>query len=319
MKFRTEYIARKAGFGLTIDKPVVLLGSCFSDNIARRMRSCLWNACTPAGVLFNPLSIARVIDVMLGGGDVRRTAGESLFLHDNRFHSWLFDSSFSRLSPQEVIESVAEKSALFSATMAKADALFVTFGTAWCYFLNDSPDYVVTNCHKMPDKLFTRRRVGVTEIVSVWNQTLERLHASYPALNIIFTVSPVRHVRDDLHENQLSKATLQLAIDELCCAHNFCSYFPAYEILNDDLRDYRFYASDLAHPSDCAVEYIWEKFLETYANEEERKVLREGEAIARRAAHRPIIATEEEMRLFRLETSARLACFRAAHPAILEP
>lgn len=303
MKFRTEIKVERAEFSLRPELPIVTLGSCFADNINTRMRSCLWDAANPFGVLFNPLSIAAAIELTLFDEHASDTFADSIFTHDGITHSWLFDTSTSSASGKEdVIRKFLATGSRFKNMLKKGQTLCVTFGTAFCYFLSGHDDYVVANCHKQPAAMFTRRRIGCDEITEAWLTLANKLKSKFPELKIIFTVSPVRHVRDGLAENSRSKGTLLLAVDRLCNSLDFCHYFPAYEIVNDDLRDYRFYASDLVHPSDEAVEYIWEKFCETYLDEAGHRFLKEGEAIARRSTHRPIIDVPERSAAFRNET-----------------
>lgn len=290
MQFRSEYKAEKGEFLLDVERPVVLLGSCFSENIAGRMRACLWLAENPLGTLYNPMSIARTLAVTLGiDCDSDSEFRSTLFEGNGINHSWLFDSKLSSVNREECLQRFEEKRTALDTLLRQAEAIFVTFGTAWCYYLAEQKDYPVANCHKMPADMFTRRRLSVDEIVDCWGPLVGKLKARYPQLKIIFTVSPVRHVKDGLHGNQLSKATLQLAVEQLCTSIDYCSYFPAYEILMDDLRDYRFYASDLVHPSEQGVEYIWEKFKETYLDSAGEARLRAGEKECKRRSHRPII------------------------------
>ncbi len=290
MKFRTEYIAQQADFSLNPEKPVLLLGSCFADNIKQRMQLCRWDACNPFGVLFNPLSIARAVSLALSDRDPMPEISDSIFSHDGIAHSWLFDSKKSGKNQNEVIAAICEGIRIFKDRLVQCDALFITFGTAWCYFLNAREDYVVANCHKQPQQLFSRRRISIGEIAAIWIPLLEKMHLLHPQLKVIFTVSPVRHLKDGFTGNALSKATLMLAVERICETMGFCSYFPAYEILNDDLRDYRFYASDLAHPSDMAVDYIWDILKSTYIDDRGALLLKEGEKITRRSLHRNIIS-----------------------------
>ena len=289
MKFRTEYKAERSDVVLNPEREVMLLGSCFADNITKRMVRCRWDAVNPFGVLFNPLSIAEAVNLaLLPENEAQQTAEASLFECDGIWHSWLFDSGVSARDKSVSETRIAEALNLFRSRIVKSEAIFVTFGTAWCYFLNATGD-VAANCHKQPQSLFTRRRIGIEEIVSAWKTLIEKLHTLNPTLQVIFTVSPVRHLKDGFVENMRSKATLLLAVEELCKRFEFCRYFPAYEIVNDDLRDYRFYAADLAHPSEQAVDYIWEIFQETYLDAAGRQRLKEGEKLTRRAEHRPII------------------------------
>ena len=325
MKFRTEYVATRSTLTLSPDLPVVLLGSCFAENIAGRMRSCLWDASNPLGTLYNPLSIEKALGTLLFSSHPGMEFYESVFRGGGRFHSWLFDSRISADNRDDCMAAFLERKESLEALLAKAQALFVTFGTSWCYYLADRKDYVVANCHKQPAAMFVRSRAGIREIVERWEALANQLKTRFPQLQIVFTVSPVRHLKDGFAGNSHSKAVLLLATEELCSRLDFCHYFPAYEIVNDDLRDYRFYASDLVHPSDEGVEYIWENFRATYMDSEGELILKEGEKILKAWMHRPLpsatrrvsaeTAAEEEMR--RREIQLRHAAFKALHPGVL--
>lgn len=318
MEFRTAYTPRHADFILDPSHPVVTLGSCFADNIAGRMRKCLWNAQNPLGTLYNPLSIERAISISLFSGDYESEFNESLVEQSGVCHSWLFDSRVSDRSCDGCLDNFICEKELFSDMLEKAQALFVTFGTSWCYFLSDRQDYVVANCHKFPSATFSRRRLSVDEITRIWTDLASRLRERYPQLRIVFTVSPVRHIKDGLEGNALSKATLLLAVEEICSHLDFCSYFPAYEILTDDLRDYRFYADDLVHPSDKAVDYIWEIFKATYLDSDGEKLLKEGENIVKGYGHRPLLAIKEETEKFRLKIMDKYNNLISRHPDMLD-
>lgn len=321
MKFRTEYQAKKSTLTLDPDIPVLMLGSCFADNMATRMRSCLWDASNPFGTLYNPASIAHAITA------TDREIEESVFETDGLVKSWLFDSRIMSETAKDTIQSFTTRREEFFEKLKTAQALFVTFGTSWVYELMSKPGYVVANCHKMPPSMFCRRRLSVGEIVCLWRETIEMLREVNPELELVFTVSPVRHLKDGFEGNTRSKAVLQLSVEEICGSVEKCSYFPAYEILNDDLRDYRYYNTDLVHPSAEGVEYIWEKFRETYIDASGEASLREGERLVKAAAHRPLpsAVTEpseswrqrEAERLTKL--SAALSAFASAHPHRLTP
>lgn len=316
MKFRTEIEPLQGEIKLTIDKPLTFVGSCFADNMASRFRKCLWDARNPLGVLFNPMSIATLLELILLNDNAEEIFGESIFEAGKVKHSWLLDSSFS--GTEESLREQFRKILLeFPRRLKQGGTLFVTFGTAYCYYLCEKPDFVVANCHKQPAAMFERRSVSAEEICNIWSPLLRELKSRFPGLNVIFTVSPVRHLRDGLHGNRLSKAILLIATDKLCAAHDFCSYFPAYEILNDDLRDYRFYATDLVHPDEMAVEYILEKFLECYVTTGELAVLKEGEKIGLRLRHRPLIADSPEAKKFAAQTAKLYEEFAGRHPTIL--
>lgn len=288
MKFRTEYEAGKAPFSLDPRKPAVLVGSCFSQNIASRMQDHLWEGLNPTGTLYNPESIAIAIDLMLDHKRGTKRFEDSLFLYNGIWHSRFFDSSFSSSEKEECLRLFEERSDKFRVKLLEGKVLIVTFGTAICYKETDTGS-TVGNCHKLPASIFFTRRATPEEIVTLWNTSIGKLRQFAEDINLIFTVSPVRHLKNGFVGNSRSKAVLQLAVEDICESNPNCFYFPAYEILNDDLRDYRFYASDLAHPSDAAVEYIWEKFLETFVAPEDRLVLKEGSKKMKSLRHRPII------------------------------
>lgn len=290
MKFRTEYIAQPSNLSLNPQRPIALIGSCFSRNISRKMLECGWQAFNGAGTLYNPLSIEKVMRLLLFDSLWKEHLKDSVFQHEGLVSSWLFDSHFSSNSAEKIITAIAECRREFLSVLKDAQALIVTFGTSWCYFLEADPTYIVANCHKQHPATFTRRRIAIDEIVSHWKCLLNQIENDYPDLTLIFTVSPVRHLKDGFEGNSRSKATLLLAVESIC---NKCSnslYFPAYEIVQDDLRDYRFYAPDLLHPSEQAVDYIWEKFRQTFINCDGEKILREGLKTFKASQHRRIIS-----------------------------
>jgi hypothetical protein len=201
-----------------------------------------------------------------------------------------------------------------SRRLTEADVLVITFGTAWVYRLAETGE-VVGNCHKVPERRIVRQRLQVQEIVDALSIILRRTCGINPHLRVLFTVSPVRHLKDGLHGNQLSKATLLLAVDELCRMFpERCDYFPAYEIVMDELRDYRFYAEDMAHPSKQAVDYIWERFVEHCFNKEAQQFIVQWEKVVRALEHRPFNPCSEQHRLFLQQTISRIEELKACYP-----
>lgn len=268
MRFRTEISPVRKPLPLTPDSGITMLGSCFTDNIGARMLDHGLNvAVNPCGVLYNPFSIAAVIEAALAGESIRPTAFEFLGLHRN----WLFSTKFARTDRMEAEVLWKESLHRLREHLLNDDLLILTFGTARVYRHIPSPlspfDGIVGNCHKVP-KEFEVTRMSVADIAAHWEILLKKLHELNPKMRILFTVSPIRHLSDGAHENTLSKATLQLAIEQICANHDYAGYYPAYELLNDDLRDYRFYASDLVHPSEMAVDYIWQHFTTTFFSDQ---------------------------------------------------
>ena len=254
MKLQTIVDSKPSAWKIDYEDKVLMLGSCFSDEIGAKMQEHYLNVtCNPFGTLYNPLSIAQALQM---------NEVPLLLPHDGFWHSMAHHGSFSRADKYEAEKVIAESIETMQRALEEATVVIVTFGTAWVYEMDDE---VVGNCHKLPESSFTRRRLSVEEIVDAWKPILER----YSDKHWIFTVSPIRHIKDGLHENQLSKATLLMAVENLIAEYRRqntaqISYFPSYEILLDELRDYRFYADDLVHPSSMAVNYIWERFVDTY-------------------------------------------------------
>ena len=250
MNWRTEIDIPKSPWQIKADSRILLVGSCFTDHIGRQMQAYgLHAVCNPTGVLYNPLSIVRSLN-----GDMR----VELVEHDGLYHSMSHHSSFSGSDSEQVMRRCLQSLAELHKALAEADTVFVTFGTAYVYYRNGQ---VVANCHKLPEREFTRERLSVEQVVSAWRPIIR----SMPDKHWVFTVSPIRHKRDGMHANQLSKAVLLMAVEQLQQElPEQVSYFPAYEIVLDELRDYRFYADDLVHPSAMAVEYIWQRLCDTY-------------------------------------------------------
>lgn len=286
MRFRTEIEPLRAPFGLSHADRMVMLGSCFTDEIGSRLAADGFDVCAnPFGALYNPLSICRCIDRMLDGTPY--TASD-LIDGPRGVHCLDYATRYSGTDPATVLDSLNADADRLRGALAGSPVVFLTFGTAYVYRLR-SDGRVVGNCHKFPASDFDRSLLDVDTIVEAVGRTAERLRLA-GAARMVFTVSPIRHVADGLHGNTVSKAVLHLAVERLCGGSDgFASYFPAYEIMIDDLRDYRFYASDMKHPSDVAVDYIYEFFSHTYFDAATR---REAESRRRRykaSLHRPIL------------------------------
>lgn len=252
MKLQTIVDIKPSEWKIGYEDKILMVGSCFSDEIGDQMKQRYLNvSCNPFGTLYNPLSIAQALTM---------TEMPPLVEHDGLWHSMAHHGSFSRADKHEAEQAVAASIAVMQQALQEATVVIVTFGTAWVY---EQDGVIVGNCHKLPENCFRRRRLRVDEIVETWRPLLER----YPDKHWLFTVSPIRHIRDGLHENQLSKATLLQAVEELG------DYFPSYEIMLDELRDYRFYADDLVHPSSMAVNYIWERFVDTFCTQQTKNEL----------------------------------------------
>lgn len=289
MKFRTEITIKDAPQNLSPERLVLLAGSCFSDNIGSRLTNAGWPAVVnPCGVIYNPVSMALLFRLALLNPATRReVVASALTRRDGKWASWFMGKKALAGSEEECIDLACEALDALQQGVEKADAIILTFGTSDVWLLAGT-DRAVGNCHKHPDSEFNKRRVSVEETVSAWKEIVEFIRERNPEVNIILTVSPRRYLSEGFAENSRQKAVLILACERLCRELEKTWYFPAYEILNDDLRDYRFYSSDLIHPSEEAVEYIWEKFTETFLDEPSMTLLRKMEKEARRRRHIPI-------------------------------
>jgi hypothetical protein len=272
------------------------MGSCFAAEIGRRMTEGGLDAVVnPFGILYNPVSI---------GSGLRRLMDEKLYeaddlcLHRGLFHSFDHHGSFSRPCLQEALELINSRLRDGAGRLRSATRIVITWGNAVVFRRRDN-DTVAGNCHKMPAGDFRRERLSVSDIVSLWQPLLQDLRAINPDARLILTVSPVRYLADGAHESNLAKSALLLAADELEREFDgFATYFPAYEIMLDELRDYRFYAPDMLHPSVQAIDYIWERFRDTYFAEEDRQLFREWEQIKKALLHVPTNVDGADYRRF---------------------
>ena len=274
MKLFTEIEIPKSPWQLTADSRILLIGSCFTDSIGQKMlQHGLHAESNPTGVLYNPLSIVQSLN-----GDMR----VELVQHEGLYHSMSHHGSFSGADSEQVLRRCLQSLAQLHQAIDQADVVFVTFGTAYVYYRNGN---VVANCHKLPEAEFTRRRLTVDEILAAWRPVIR----TNTDKHWVFTVSPIRHKRDGMHNNQLSKAVLLMAIEQL--QQDFpeqVTYFPAYEIVLDELRDYRFYADDLVHPAPVAVEYIWQRLCDTFVSPDTLTRMQHQYKQWLRSQHRPL-------------------------------
>lgn len=293
MNFRTEITLPKSEISITHKQKILLLGSCFTDNIGRKLVANKFQASlNPFGVLYNPFSINKHLQKLLFGTAPQLSEIKSLkdvFLHFD------YHSSFSDTDKTKALNAMQK--AFYSVNLNELDVLFLTWGTSRIYRLKENND-LVANCHKFPQSYFNRKDTSVQQIVDDCSEVFSQLKTQNPALKIVLNVSPVRHLKDGFVENQRNKVRLLLAAEILEQSFDFVSYFPSYEMLMDDLRDYRFYASDLVHPSDEAVEYIWQKFSDHYFMQETQQLLKDISPILQAVKHKIFFPESEETRKF---------------------
>jgi hypothetical protein len=280
---------------------ILLLGSCFADNIGERFGEHYFQTTiNPFGTLYNPASIFTSLSPV-------DTQEWPVVLHNGLWHSMMHHGSFSHPDKNELLRRCEESWVVMRNALQEASTIIVTFGTSWVY---EREGMVVANCHKLPAKEFVRRRLTVDDIVQTWQTLIEQM----PDKHWIFTVSPIRHIKDGLHENQISKAILLQAVDCLVSNNKAVSYFPSYEIMLDELRDYRFYADDMLHPSSLAVDYIWQRFVDTYMTIDTQNEMRTLHQLWRDRHHRFLYPGTEEAIAFKERTEKHLENLKKQYP-----
>lgn len=310
----TEVVIPPSDCRLTHAQRVWTLGSCFSDEVGGRLRRALFNVeVNPAGILFNPLSIARALERIIEGepytlADLAEAPGGELW------HCFDFHSSFSAPTPEGTLANINGAVERLHEALPMLSQLMITFGSARA-FIRRSSGEVVANCHKFPASEFEVRDYTASEIALRFIPLLQRLKTVAPELEVIFTVSPVRHKAYGFHADKLSKANLLIATDLIARECDFAEYFPAYEIMNDELRDYRFYAADMIHPSDVAADHIYSRFAQTYFSPSTRALAAEASKLTRRMEHRALHgASSPQYEAFRNQTLAATRAFVKQHP-----
>ena len=282
---------------------VLTLGSCFADSIGTRLATHKVNVViNPFGTVFQPLAVGRLLRAALGENvDWQQHLVEAR----GRWQSYDLHGSQGAPTPVELLHNIQQTVRRTGDFLRGADAVLLTLGTAWAYRLRETGE-LVSNCHKMPAELFEKELLTPDEIINALAETHAYLRRINPRLRIILTVSPVRHLRDTLPLNAVSKSVLRVACHYLSELLPEVSYFPAYELLTDDLRDYRFYAADMLHPSEVAEDYVWEKFTRTYFDADFGRFRKEWAGLSQALGHRPLNAAAPEHRQFLVATRERL-------------
>ncbi len=313
MIFRTKIEATPYPFQIQYRDSLLFIGSCFSDNIGQKLSESGFNTLiNPFGVLYNPVSIANGIEILL---EDRRFTSKDLFEYKGLFHSFYHHGKFSLNTENETLKVINESITQHREQLLKTDILFITFGTAFVYE-HIERDIIVSNCHKLPAKNFRHYMLDVNEIVSRYKVLLNKLLSLNPKLKIVATVSPVRHWKNGAHRDQLSKSTLLLSIHRLQQDFEALFYYPSYEILMDDLRDYRFYKEDMLHPNSIAVNYIYEHFRTCFYTAETQKLEQEVIKLKKALNHRPINPNTQAHQDFVKATRLKMESLIEKHPYV---
>jgi hypothetical protein len=283
MDYRTTFSIPPSKSKISYNSPVMFIGSCFASEIGSKMAEGKMDVLiNPSGMVYNPVSAANIITLII---ENREFSGKDLYIYKDTKLSFYHYTDFESVNSSALLEKINSVTDQSSRFLKNAKFLFITFGTARVYRFKESGE-IVSNCHKLPADLFSVELLEKEEIVRSWTDIINRLHLFNRDLKVIFTISPVRHWKDGAHGNQVSKSMLFLSIEELLKNPVVEGYFPAYELLMDDLRDYRYYSDDMLHPSDVAIDYIWKAFSKCYITDETQNLWKEVQAISKAKNHR---------------------------------
>lgn len=296
MQFRLNYTHPVGSSQISHTDTVLMMGSCFAENIGEKLRenkfNCLVN---PNGILFNPISIAFALESYINKPAIKE---QDIVYSNSMFCSLNHHGSYSNSDKGKLLDTIHDSIQNATEKLKKAEYLIITFGSS-NVFRYKNTGQIVANCHKLAQNQFTKEQLQPDLIIETYNTLINKLKAINPKINILFTVSPVKYLRDGLIENNLSKAVLIYSIHQIIKSNTNCIYFPAYEIVNDDLRDYRFYKEDMAHPTEQAINYVWEQFSNSYFTEQTKQLNEKILGINLAAAHRPFHSDAEAHHLFK--------------------
>jgi hypothetical protein len=310
--FRTEIQKQKMECCITHKNPLMLIGSCFAENIGDKLVEYKFTTdINPFGILFNPASIAHGLDILT---DTSLFNEDDLHFYNNEWISFLHHGKFSHADKQTCLDTINNKLIYSRKFLTKTDFLILTLGSTTVYKYREN---IVANCHKLPQKEFQQLTLDSNDIVSILTNSIEKLKAINQSIRIIFTVSPVRYIKNNMIENTLSKAQLIVSVHELLKVIKDSYYFPSFEIMMDDLRDYRFYNNDMIHPSQMAIDYIWEIFSKTFFDKSTLKINEAIKEVLLAVNHRIKNHSSEESRKFKEMQVEKIKQIQTLYPHIL--
>jgi len=285
MQFTTQIPIMKSNYPIDYNSRIVSIGSCFAVNMNEKLEYYKFrNIVNPLGILFHPYAIAKLVDFAV---TAREFTAHDIFFHNECWHSFDAHSDLNSLSKEDLLYSLNSRVSLFRDQIMHASHIIITLGTAWVY-RNIENGMLVANCHKVPQKQFTKELLPIESIKNSFEQIVTQITTANKNCTIIFTISPVRHIKDGFVENQVSKSHLISAVYDLVNSNDDkIVYFPSYEIMMDELRDYRFYSEDMLHPNKTAIDYIWQKFSQAYISEAGLQTIELVDSIQKGLAHRP--------------------------------
>ena len=313
MQFTTKIPVQKSTFPVDYDSKVMLLGSCFAENMGKKFDYFKFQATTnPFGIIFNAVSLEKLIRRAV---ENRTFTENDIFFHNDLWHCYEVHSELSNLDKDAFLESLNDIIRSTNKQLNDSTHIIITLGTSWVY-RNIETNEIVANCHKVPQKQFTKELLSIHQTEESLQSIISLIHSVNPNCNFIFTVSPVRHIKDGFTENTLSKAHLIAGIHNLKLETRNSQYFPAYEIMMDELRDYRFYTEDMLHPSQTAIDYIWIQFFENYISESVFGLMKEICSIQKGLQHRPFNPNTESHQKFVLTLEEKMKRINERLPTI---
>jgi hypothetical protein len=317
MKFRFEFDIKKLAEAITHQHKLLLIGSCFTENIGEKLdRYKFTTLQNPNGILFNPVSVAEALTDYIEAKQITRN---NLFAYNGGWHSWQHHSRFSGVTAEEALEKINASYREAHRFLKRVDYVFITLGSAWVYqltekALNAKTGVVAANNHKAPADWFHRKLLTTEDVLRVLDNVIHRVFLFNPGAKIIFTISPVRHLREGVVENNRSKAVLIQAVHHLVDKFDKLYYFPAYELVIDDLRDYRFYAEDLVHPNYFATQYVWEKLVDACMSPATKNLMEEIHSINLAYQHKPFNPESAQHKTFLQNFGKKTTALQEAHP-----
>ena len=316
MQFSTQIPIAKSNNPVDYNSQIVSLGSCFAVNIGQKFDYFKFrNTTNPFGILFHPVALEKFISFSLNN---KQFTEADIFEHNNLWHCFDAHSDLSNPDKNILLNNLNSACSSANAKLKEASHLIITLGTAWVYRFTETGN-LVANCHKVPQQQFTKELLSVASIKQSLENIIQMITETNPSIHIIFTVSPVRHIKDGFTENQWSKSNLISSLHDILkteyCKLN-TAYFPSYEIMMDELRDYRFYAEDMIHPSAVAVDYIWERFTEAYIAPEAHETMKLTDSIQKGLSHRPFNPDTPQHQDFLKKLDDKIITLQKLHPHI---
>ena len=305
--FRTKVIPKVSSEKIDLKDPIIAIGSCFVENIGQKLSEYKFDIdINPLGTLFNPLSIFKLVNKAARNEPI---APQGIVETQGIFHHYDLHSDLSNLSEQLLQENVNAQLSKLGKQLPRTSIFIYTFGSSIVYELKETGE-IVANCHKVPSGNFNRRFLEIDEILQAFKKNYDLIKSTKTNFRIILTVSPVRHQKESFEQNNISKSMLRVACDKIVKQFDKVEYFPAFEIVMDELRDYRFYTEDMLHPNQVATDYIWQKFQEVYFDDRHKQFIKKWTKVRKALAHKPFKKGSEQHQHFVHKTIALLNEFK---------